>query len=142
MGLDNNKATSTNSSPSSADSRASSSDNTSYILQSPKWKSNSPASQFRAQHWSSKVHTEGVHFKDEHERFLSLRGVNVCANSKLPTSPNGSTHLREGFFNHRDVSFLDRPFPLSEADEHFGRLRSWGLTFLRLLVPWETLGNA
>jgi aryl-phospho-beta-D-glucosidase BglC (GH1 family) len=31
------------------------------------------------------------------------------------------------------------PFPLEEADEHFTRLRQWGLTFLRFLVSWEAV---
>ena len=37
---------------------------------------------------------------------------------------------------------MDRPFPLAEADEHFGRLASWGLTFVRLLVTWEAVEHA
>ena len=37
------------------------------------------------------------------------------------------------------VSFVGRPFPLDEADEHFKRLRAWGLTFLRFLVTWEVI---
>jgi hypothetical protein len=40
----------------------------------------------------------------------------------------------------RGVSFIGRPFPLDESDEHFARLREWGFTFLRLLVPWEAVG--
>lgn len=30
---------------------------------------------------------------------------------------------------HEDVTFVNRPFPLDEAPEHFARLRRWGLTF-------------
>ena len=37
---------------------------------------------------------------------------------------------------------MGRPFPLQEADEHLDRLRAWGLTFLRLLVPWEAVEHA
>lgn len=40
------------------------------------------------------------------------------------------------------MSFVGRAFPLEEADEHLARLRSWGLTFLRLLVPAEAVGHA
>ncbi|TRR18219.1 hypothetical protein DNP52_24965, partial [Salmonella enterica subsp. enterica serovar Panama] len=62
--------------------------------------------------------------------------------SKVPFTPDGATYIREGFFDHRNASFVGRPFPLDEADEHFGRLRKWGLTFLRFLVTWEAVEHA
>src|SRR5262249_35062435 len=43
---------------------------------------------------------------------------------------------------HRAVSFVGRPVPLEEAGAHFARLRSWGLTVLRLLVTWEAIEHA
>ncbi len=88
------------------------------------------------------IHIEGSHFKDELGRSLMLRGVNLGGSSKVPTRPNGATHLQEGFFDHRDISFVGRPFPLEETDEHFRRLRAWGLTFLRFLVTWEAIEHA
>ena len=36
---------------------------------------------------------------------------------------------------------MGRPFPLEEADEHFRRLKAWGLTFLRFLVTWEAVAH-
>lgn len=85
---------------------------------------------------------DGIYFKDAHGRTRMLRGVNLAGSSKLPYTPDGATHIREGFFNHRDVSFVGRPFPLAEADQHFERLRAWGLTFLRFLVSWEAVEHA
>ena len=88
------------------------------------------------------IRIDGPWFKDERGRTLLLRGVNLGGSSKVPYNPDGATHIRDRFFNHRDVSFIGRPFPLEEADEHFTRLRAWGFTFLRLLVTWEAIEHA
>jgi hypothetical protein len=88
------------------------------------------------------MRTDGIWFKDQAGRALLLRGANLGGSTKVPARPNGATYIRDRFFDHRDVSFVGRPFPLDEADEHFRRLRAWGLTFLRLLVTWEAIEHA
>jgi hypothetical protein len=88
---------------------------------------------------NSGIHTDGIWFKDEHGRTLLLRGVNLGGDSKYPTTPDGRTDLPQGFFQHREVSFVGRPFALDEADEHLRRLATWGLTFVRFLVTWEAI---
>jgi len=57
------------------------------------------------------IKTDGIWFKDEYNRRLLLRGVNLGGSSKLPY-PNGATYIRKGFFAHKEVSFVGRPFPL------------------------------
>ncbi|HMN59542.1 MAG TPA: hypothetical protein PJ988_04225, partial [Anaerolinea sp.] len=88
------------------------------------------------------IRIQGSQFIDQFGRTLLLRGVNLAGSSKIPFQPNGATYIREGFFDHRNVSFVGRPFPLDKADEHFQRLKSWGLTFLRFLVTWEAIEHA
>lgn len=88
------------------------------------------------------IQLDGRNFRDENGRTLMLRGVNLGGSSKLPARPDGATWNSAGFYDHRDVSFVGRPFPLAEADEHFNRLRAWGFTFLRLLTTWEAIEHA
>ena len=78
---------------------------------------------------------------DSHGRVLLLRGVNLAANCKLPV--NVPSYLTDEsklrWFDDEHVSFVGRPFVLADAKGHFERLKTWGLTFLRWLVPWEAL---
>ena len=78
-------------------------------------------------------------FIDPHGRRTLLRGVNLSGSTKVPFSPNGATHLGTDSERWADVSFIGRPFPLEEADEHLGRIAHWGFNVLRLLVTWEAI---
>ena len=84
------------------------------------------------------ISIDGIYFIDSSHRKLFLRGVNLGGSSKIPVVPDGATYRKEGFFDHRTVSFVGRPFPLEEADEHFKRLRDWGLIFC-VLITWEAI---
>ncbi|KAJ3207218.1 hypothetical protein HDU67_007604 [Dinochytrium kinnereticum] len=85
------------------------------------------------------LRTDGPWWTDSTGRTLMLRGVNVSGSAKLPFTPKMPSHVSEGFFDDVNVSFVGRPFPLDEADEHFARLRRWGFNFLRFNVAWEAL---
>ncbi len=61
------------------------------------------------------LRTEGRNFVDGYGRRLLMHGCNVSGISKLPTTPNGLSHLADDFFRTEDISFVGRPFPLEEA---------------------------
>lgn len=81
---------------------------------------------------------EGGKLLDRDGRRVLLRGVNLGGGSKLPRGA-----YRMGLScetaDPRTASYVGRPFPLEEADEHFRRLREWGLTFIRFIVTWEAV---
>ncbi|MEJ6000167.1 glycoside hydrolase family 5 protein [Paucibacter soli] len=89
----------------------------------------------------SRLRVRADQFLDEHGRQIMLRGVCLGGDSKVP-APDGGTQYPSDFADHRTVSFVGRPFPLSEAAAHFTRLRAWGFNCLRLIVTWEAINHA
>ncbi|RPB23048.1 glycoside hydrolase [Terfezia boudieri ATCC MYA-4762] len=82
---------------------------------------------------------EGTLFKDEHNRQVTLRGVNLAADAKFPARPNQPSHIAGDFFDGDNVSFVGRPFPYEEADVHLRRIRGWGFNTVRYLFTWEAI---
>ena len=84
------------------------------------------------------LRTNGGMLLDGDGRSVLLRGINVSGSCKLPAM--GAEPAGSGRFEpNRAVSYVGRPFPLSEARSHFARLASWGFHTVRLPVTWEAV---
>jgi len=74
------------------------------------------------------------------DKRIRFRGINLPA--KTPSHPSHlrSTSTLSDFYASRyNVSFVGRPFPLSEAEQHLGRLSKYGFNLIRLSVTWEAV---
>ncbi len=75
-------------------------------------------------------YTENDSIKDSHGRARIFRGFNFGGIKAPQPVENGNTGI---------VSFTDRPFPETEADEIFRRLTDVGCTLLRWGITWEAI---
>jgi len=89
---------------------------------------------------SSVIQVSGQYFTDNHGRILDFRGANVSSSSKVyapfvlhssRTDSHRPQKLPSRIDKHTESSYVGRPFPLEDADEHWARLKSWGLTFCK-----------
>lgn len=73
------------------------------------------------------------------KRTLLFKGVNLGGGTKLPVGI--TSHEREGYWvdYDRHITFVGRPFPLEEADEHLQRLVNLGFNLLRFIITWEAV---
>ena len=91
---------------------------------------------------SSSSSSENNNSKPKRVRF---RGINLPA--KTPSTP---TLLKTSkcsndsllYETKESVSFVNRPFPIETADEHFQRLSNYGFNLIRLSVTWEAVMHA
>lgn len=73
------------------------------------------------------------------KRTILFKGVNLGGGTKLPVGI--ASHDRHGYWvdYDRNVSFVGRPFPIEEADEHLQRLVNLGFNLLRFIITWEAV---
>jgi len=91
---------------------------------------------------SLRLRIDGPVFRDSHNREVTIHGINVAADAKLPYKPDQPSHVAEGFLDGDDVSFVNRPFSVQDAHAHFARLRRWGYNMIRYVYTWEALEAA
>lgn len=90
-----------------------------------------------------RVEIHGTNFIcSETKRVVQLRGVSLSGSCKLPVNLPSHAPDKAAFLDHRNVSYVGRPFPLEEMDEHLSRIRDWGFNLVRLVVTWEALEHS
>jgi hypothetical protein len=79
------------------------------------------------------MNIQGRYITDDEGRILLLRGYKPEAGAPCPASGGTGSRDRE------TISLPGRLFPLDKADACFERLRSRGLTFILMPLPWNAL---
>lgn len=90
----------------------------------------------------SLLHIDGTRLRDEHNREVTFRGINVAGDAKFPRKPDLPSHVQDNFFDGDNVSFVGRPFNEDEAHMHFARLKRWGYNSIRYVFTWEAIEHA
>lgn len=89
-----------------------------------------------------RLRIQGTRFKDAHNREVTLHGINVAGDAKLPAHPDTPSHIKKDFFKGDDVSFVGRPFTVHDSALHFARLKRWGYNTIRYIFTWEAIEHA
>lgn len=75
---------------------------------------------------------------DNKGRTLVLRGVNFAGDSKNPKGVPSWLPADQSFWDGQ-ISFVNVPIPLDEADQHFERIKKAGFNVVRFIYTWEAL---
>ena len=86
-----------------------------------------------------RLNIDGATFRDQQNREVTLRGINLAGDTKYPAHPDVPAQERKHFFEGDTVSFVNRPFSLSDAHSHFSRLKRWGYNTIRYIFTWEAI---
>lgn len=89
-----------------------------------------------------RLRVDGQTFRDQRNREITLRGINVAGEAKYPKTPDVPSYVLENFFDADNVSFVGRPFSLGDAHMHFARLRKWGYNTIRYIFTWEAIEHS
>ncbi len=88
---------------------------------------------------TSEVRPELTYLVDDYGRYVHLHGVNLGGSTKTPFTWPWGPEPEQVDYNGLDFSYLDRPFPLDEADHWFGVMNDLGFNVIRLMVVWEAI---
>ncbi len=83
------------------------------------------------------IHSKGDRFYLQSGREIIFNGVNIQA--KSPQAKKISSRFKEPALINEEISFVNSPFTLEEAAEHFARLKFCGKNCVRFAVVWEAI---
>jgi hypothetical protein len=89
------------------------------------------------ENWAYKTRTRTIpeltFIKDQNGRYLYIQGVNLGGSNKVPYGDDPLNNMTEA------PNYIGRPFPLADADKHFGIIKAMGFNAVRLLFNWEAV---
>lgn len=89
-----------------------------------------------------KLVIDKTNFKDTDGRTIILRGINLAGDSKgpLPANPNAPYSITsQAACCEQDISYMNTPFPLEEADAHIERIVQAGYNVIRYIFTWDAI---
>jgi hypothetical protein len=85
----------------------------------------------------SEVHTDLTHLKDAHGRYVNVHGVNLGGSTKTPFTAPYDEDPEQLYFTDLDFTYVNRPFPIDEADHWFSVINDLGFNAVRFILNWE-----
>ncbi len=86
---------------------------------------------------TTEVQTDLTYLKDAHGRYVHVHGINLGGSTKTPFTAPYDDEPEQVYFTDLDFTYVDRPFPLDEADHWFGVLNEQGFNAVRFILNWE-----
>ncbi len=86
---------------------------------------------------TSEIRTDRTYLRDSLDRYVQIHGINLGGSTKTPFTAPFDGDPEQVYFADLDFTYVDRPFPLEDADHWFGVINDLGFNAVRFILNWE-----